>query len=196
VLRQACCKHHVYRGLAVTSRYDVIDGRPPYWRYFFRAKNRPYVRDRNVPMHLTKPGLRHQDLEGIHLPSFRFSWKLKKLCWANFFVFESWQTAEDVMVVPCDFTAVCSRFNIFYSALDSIFFTQLSIQYFLLSSRFNIFYSALDSIFFRERAVVYCVVQSAKVRSGRIWVQISARSHSASLWPQAGHITLVAQGLK
>jgi hypothetical protein len=26
-----------YRGLAVTSRDDVIDGRPPYWRYFFRA---------------------------------------------------------------------------------------------------------------------------------------------------------------
>jgi hypothetical protein len=26
-------------------------------------------------MHLIKPGLRHQDLEGIHLPSFRFSWK-------------------------------------------------------------------------------------------------------------------------
>jgi hypothetical protein len=27
----------VYWGLAVTSRDDVIDGRPPYWRYFFRA---------------------------------------------------------------------------------------------------------------------------------------------------------------
>jgi hypothetical protein len=26
-----------YKGLAVTSRNDVIDGRPPYWRYFFRA---------------------------------------------------------------------------------------------------------------------------------------------------------------
>jgi phage replication-related protein YjqB (UPF0714/DUF867 family) len=52
-----------------------------------------------------KPGLRHQDLEGIHLPSFRFSWKLKKLCRVDFF--ESWQTAEDVMVLPCDFTAVC-----------------------------------------------------------------------------------------
>jgi hypothetical protein len=54
-------------------------------------------------MHLIKPGLRHQDLEGIHLPSFRFSWKLKKLCRVDFFVFESWQTAEDVMVLPCDF---------------------------------------------------------------------------------------------
>jgi hypothetical protein len=42
-------------------------------------------------MNLIKPGLRHQDLEGIHLPSFRFSWKLKKL---------SWQTAEYVMVLP------------------------------------------------------------------------------------------------
>jgi hypothetical protein len=35
--------HHVsgparrWRGLAVTSRDDVIDGRPPYWRYFLRA---------------------------------------------------------------------------------------------------------------------------------------------------------------
>jgi hypothetical protein len=53
-------------------------------------------------MHLIKPGLRHQDLEGIHLPSLRFSWKLKKLCRDDFFVFESWQTAEDVMVLPCD----------------------------------------------------------------------------------------------
>jgi hypothetical protein len=62
-------------------------------------ENRPFVRaDRNVPMHLIKPGLRHRDLEGIHLPSFRFSWKLKKLCRVDFFVFESWQTAEDVMV--------------------------------------------------------------------------------------------------
>jgi hypothetical protein len=45
--------------------------------------------DRNVPMHQIKPELRRQDLEGIHLPSFKFSWKLKK----HFFVFESWQTA-------------------------------------------------------------------------------------------------------
>jgi hypothetical protein len=28
---------HFYRGLAVTSCDDVIDGRPPYWRYFVRA---------------------------------------------------------------------------------------------------------------------------------------------------------------
>jgi hypothetical protein len=56
-------------------------------------------------MHLIKPELRRQDLEGIHLPSFRFFWKLKKLCRVDFFVFESWQT--DVMVLPCDFTAVC-----------------------------------------------------------------------------------------
>jgi hypothetical protein len=27
----------LYRGLAVTSRDDVIVGRPPYWRYFVRA---------------------------------------------------------------------------------------------------------------------------------------------------------------
>jgi hypothetical protein len=41
------------------------------------------------------------------LSKFRFSWKLKKLCRVDFFVFESWQTAEDVMVLHCDFTAVC-----------------------------------------------------------------------------------------
>jgi hypothetical protein len=69
-------------------------------RKFFRA-------DRNVPMHQINPELRRQDLDGIHLPSFRFSWKLKKLCRVDFFVFESWQTAEDVMVLPCDFTTVC-----------------------------------------------------------------------------------------
>jgi hypothetical protein len=46
-------------------------------------------------MHLIKPGLRHQDLKGIHLPSFGFSWKLKKLCRVDFLVFESWQSAED-----------------------------------------------------------------------------------------------------
>jgi hypothetical protein len=44
-------------------------------------------------MHQIKPELRRQDLEGIHLPSVRFSWKLKKLCRVDFFVFESWQTA-------------------------------------------------------------------------------------------------------
>jgi hypothetical protein len=95
----------------VTSRDDVIDGRPPYWRYFFRAardvlieitlenvRNRLLVRaDRNVPMHQVKPGLRHQDLEGINLPSFRFCLKLKKLCRVDFFVFESWQTLYPFM---------------------------------------------------------------------------------------------------
>jgi hypothetical protein len=59
-------------------------------------------------MQLIKPGLRHQDLEGVHLPSFRFSWKLKKLYRVDFFVFESWQTAEDIMVLlftsPFDIT--------------------------------------------------------------------------------------------
>jgi hypothetical protein len=67
-------------------------------------------------MHQIKPELRRQDLEGIHLPSFRFSWKLKKLCRVDFFVFESWQTAEDVMVLPCDFTAT-SRFSLADSPL-------------------------------------------------------------------------------
>jgi hypothetical protein len=68
------------------------------------VRKRPVRADRNVPMHLIKLGLRHQDLEGIYLPSFGFSWKLKKLCRVDFFVFESWKTAEDVMVLPCDFT--------------------------------------------------------------------------------------------
>jgi hypothetical protein len=40
-------------------------------------------------MHQIKPELRRQDLEGIHLPSFRFSWKLKKLCRVDFFVLEA-----------------------------------------------------------------------------------------------------------
>jgi hypothetical protein len=57
------------------------------------AENRPFFRaDRNVPLHQIKLELRRQDLEGIHLPSFRFSWKLKKLCRVDFLVFESWQT--------------------------------------------------------------------------------------------------------
>jgi hypothetical protein len=29
-----------YRGLAVTSRDDVIDERPPYWRYFFTPRGK------------------------------------------------------------------------------------------------------------------------------------------------------------
>jgi hypothetical protein len=33
----------------------------------------------------SKLELRRQDLEGIHLPSFRFSWKL---CRVDFFVFD------------------------------------------------------------------------------------------------------------
>jgi hypothetical protein len=46
---------------------------------------------------------RRQDLEGIHLPSFRFSWKLKKL----FFVFESWQTAMKSQGKTITYSAVC-----------------------------------------------------------------------------------------
>jgi hypothetical protein len=34
-------------------------------------------------MHQIKPELRRQDLEGIHLPSFRFSWKLKIFLFLN-----------------------------------------------------------------------------------------------------------------
>jgi hypothetical protein len=82
-------------------------------------------------MHLIKPGLRHQDLEGrpIHLLPFRFSWKLKKLCRVDFFVFESWQTAEDVMVLPCDFTTVCHDSKTKKSTQQSFFKATLySIQ--------------------------------------------------------------------
>jgi hypothetical protein len=65
------------------------------------AKNRQFFRaDRNVPMNQINPELRRQDLEGIHLPSFRFSWKLKKLCRVDFFGFESWQTAVNSKVKP------------------------------------------------------------------------------------------------
>jgi hypothetical protein len=35
-------------------------------------------------MHQIKPELRRQDLEGIHLPSLRFSWKLRKFCRVDF----------------------------------------------------------------------------------------------------------------
>jgi hypothetical protein len=97
----------MWRSSAVLAK-EVIN-----FHYFsisktFFVENRPFVRaDRYVPMHQIKLGLRHQDLEGIYLPSFRFSWKLKKLCQVDLLVFESWQTAEDVMVLPCDFTAVC-----------------------------------------------------------------------------------------
>jgi hypothetical protein len=38
-------------------------------------------------MHQIKPELKRQDLEGIQLPSFRFSIKLKKLCQVLFFCF-------------------------------------------------------------------------------------------------------------
>jgi hypothetical protein len=67
---------------------------------FFRA-------DRNVPMHQFKPELRRQDLEGIHLPSFRFSWKLKKLCRVDFVVFESWQTAAKSQGKTITSSVVC-----------------------------------------------------------------------------------------
>jgi hypothetical protein len=60
-------------------------------------------------------------LEGIYLPSFRFSWKLKKLCRVDFFVFESWQTAEDLMVLPCDFKAVCHVSKTKKSTQQSVF---------------------------------------------------------------------------
>jgi hypothetical protein len=93
------CAHHdrfyvIYRGLAVTSSTDVrhVGGIFSHRAGRFngnnvkkRLKNRPF--DRNGPMHLIKPGLRHQDLEGIHLPSFGFSWTLKKLLSSRFFCF-------------------------------------------------------------------------------------------------------------
>jgi hypothetical protein len=55
-------------------------------------------------MHKIKSGLRHQDLEGI---SFRFSWKLKKLCRLDFFVFELWQTAVKSQGKTITSSAVC-----------------------------------------------------------------------------------------
>jgi hypothetical protein len=58
-------------------------------------------------MHQIKPELRRQDLEGIHLPSFRFSWKLKKLYRVDFFVFESWQTAVKSQGETITSSAVC-----------------------------------------------------------------------------------------
>jgi hypothetical protein len=60
-----------------------------------------------LPMHQIKPELRRQDLEGIHLPSFRFSWKLKKLCRVDFFVFESCQTAMKSQGKTITSSAVC-----------------------------------------------------------------------------------------
>jgi hypothetical protein len=58
-------------------------------------------------MHQIKPELQRQDLEGIHLPLFRFSWKLKKLCRVDFFVFESWQTAVKSQGKTITSSAVC-----------------------------------------------------------------------------------------
>jgi hypothetical protein len=58
-------------------------------------------------MHQIKPGLRRQDLEGIHLPSFRFSWQLKKLRRVDFFVVESWQTAVKSQGKTITSSAVC-----------------------------------------------------------------------------------------
>jgi hypothetical protein len=92
-----------YRGLARDVIHDVTDGRRHFGGIFLRREGRfngNNVRKRlkignfsAIPMYQIKPELRHQDLEGIHLPSFRFSWKLKKLCRVDCFVFESWQTA-------------------------------------------------------------------------------------------------------
>jgi hypothetical protein len=48
----------------------------------------------SIVWNTVKPELQRQDLEGIHLPSFRN-------CQVDFGVFESWQTAEDVLVLPC-----------------------------------------------------------------------------------------------
>jgi hypothetical protein len=62
-------------------------------------------------MHQIKPELLRQDLEGIHLPSFRFYWKLKKLCRVDFFVFESWQTAVKSQGKTITSSAVCRQKN-------------------------------------------------------------------------------------
>jgi hypothetical protein len=47
-------------------------------------------------MHQIKPGLRRQDLEGIHLPSFKNFLEIKETLSIRFFVFESWQTAVKI----------------------------------------------------------------------------------------------------
>jgi hypothetical protein len=57
-----------------------------------------------LSMHQIKPGLQRQDLEGTHLPSLKFSLKLRNLCQFDFVVFESWHTTKDAMVLPCDMT--------------------------------------------------------------------------------------------
>jgi hypothetical protein len=62
-------------------------------------------------MHQIKPELRRQDLEGIHLPLFRFSWKLKKLCRVDFFVFESWQTAVKLVKDFDKLSSFSSKFS-------------------------------------------------------------------------------------
>jgi hypothetical protein len=76
-----------------------------------------------------KPELRRQDLEGIHLPaSFRFSWKLKKLCRVDFFVFESWQTAVKSQGKTITSSAVChemikkqkNRLNSFFNFQENL----------------------------------------------------------------------------
>jgi hypothetical protein len=89
-----------YRGLARDVIHDVTDGRRHVGGIFLRF-NGNNVRKRLKIGHFSGPietfqciksELRRQDLEDIHLPTFRFSWKLKKLCQVDFFVFESWQT--------------------------------------------------------------------------------------------------------
>jgi hypothetical protein len=64
-------------------------------------------------MHQMKPELRRQDLDGIHLPSFRFSWKLKKLCRVDFFVFESRQTGVKSLGKTITSSAVCHEIAYF-----------------------------------------------------------------------------------
>jgi hypothetical protein len=56
-------------------------------------------------MHQIKSGPQRQDLKGVHLPSF--SWKLKKRCRFDFFVFESWQTAVKSQGKAITSSAVC-----------------------------------------------------------------------------------------
>jgi hypothetical protein len=75
-------------------------------------------------MHQIKLELPRQDLVGIHLPSLRFSWKLKKLCRVNFFVLESWQTAVKSQGKTITSSAVChdSKTN------KSNSFTEFTIQ--------------------------------------------------------------------
>jgi hypothetical protein len=79
-------------------------------------------------MHQIKPEIQHRDLEGIHIPSFRFSWKLKKLCRVDFFVFESWQTALKSQGKTITSLAVCHDSKTKKTTRQSFFIFQENVN--------------------------------------------------------------------